>query len=249
MRAIEIPVPPLSEQERIVSYLDAQFAKIDALKANTEQQLHAAKDLFQSALKQYLTPKEGWEMKTIGDIFKSYSGGTPLKSHQEYYTNSNIPWLNSGEVCRKYITETDNYISEDGLKNSSAKFFPIDTVLVAMYGATAAQAGILKFEATSNQAICGLLPNEKMIPEFVYYWFVYNKEIFASMAQGGAQPNLSQVKIKAMPIPYIAKELQNSICTNLADLEDKVAHLQENYNQTLTLCNDLKQALLKSIFE
>jgi type I restriction enzyme S subunit len=246
---VTIPVPPLSEQGRIVSFLDAEFAKIDALKTNTEQQLQSAKDLFQSALKQYLTPKEGWEMKTIGDIFKSYSGGTPLKSRQEYYTTANIPWLNSGEVCRKYITETDNYISEEGLKNSSAKYFPIDTVLVAMYGATAAQAGILKFEATSNQAICGLLPNEKMKPEFVYYWFVYNKEIFASMAQGGAQPNLSQVKIKAMPIPYIAKELQEGICIKLADLEDKVKALQENYNKTLVLCNDLKQSLLKSIFE
>lgn len=187
-------------------------------------------------------------MKKVGDLFNSYSGGTPLKSHQEYYTNAHIPWLNSGEVCRKYITETDNYISEEGLKNSSAKYFPIDTVLVAMYGATAAQAGILKFEATSNQAICGLLPNDKMVPEFVYYWFVYNKEIFASMAQGGAQPNLSQIKIKAMPIPFIEKAKQNVICEKLTNIEEIVARLQANYDQTITLCNDLKQALLKSIF-
>ena len=248
LKNVYIPVPLLSEQERIVSLLDTQFAKIDALKANAASQLQAAKDLFQSALKQLLTPQKGWEMKKVGEMFNSYSGGTPLKSHQEYYTNAQIPWLNSGEVCRKYITETDNYISEEGLKNSSAKYFPINTVLVAMYGATAAQAGILKFEATSNQAICGLLPNDNMMPEFVYYWFVYNKEIFASMAQGGAQPNLSQVKIKAMPIPYIAKELQNVICIKLADLEDKVARLQANYDQTINLCNDLKQALLKSIF-
>lgn len=247
-KSFTIPVPPLSEQERIVALLDAEFAKIDALKANADQQLKAAKDLFQSALKQLLTPKEGWEMKKVGDLFNSYSGGTPLKSHQEYYTNAHIPWLNSGEVCRKYITETDNYISEEGLKNSSAKYFPIDTVLVAMYGATAAQAGILKFEATSNQAICGLLPNDKMVPEFVYYWFVYNKEIFASMAQGGAQPNLSQIKIKAMPIPYIEKAKQNIICEKLTYIEEIVARLQTNYDQTITLCNDLKQALLKSIF-
>ncbi len=246
---LPLPIIPLTEQERIVALLDDQFAKIDALKANADQQLKAAKDLFQSALKEMLTPKEGWEMKKVGDLFNSYSGGTPLKSHQEYYTNAHIPWLNSGEVCRKYITETDNYISEEGLKNSSAKYFPIDTVLVAMYGATAAQAGILKFEATSNQAICGLLPNDKMVPEFVYYWFVYNKEIFASMAQGGAQPNLSQIKIKAMPIPYIEKAMQNTICEKLTNIEEIVARLQANYDQTITLCNDLKQSLLKSIFE
>lgn len=248
-KSFTIPVLLIEEQERIVSQLDEQFAKIDALKANAASQLQAAKDLFQSALKELLTPKEGWEMKKVGDLFNSYSGGTPLKSHQEYYTNAHIPWLNSGEVCRKYITETDNYISEEGLKNSSAKYFPIDTVLVAMYGATAAQAGILKFEATSNQAICGLLPNDKMVPEFVYYWFVYNKDIFASMAQGGAQPNLSQIKIKAMPIPYIEKAKQNIICEKLTNIEEIVARQQANYDQTINLCNDLKQSLLKSIFE
>ncbi len=247
-KAFTVPVATFAEQERIVALLDDQFAKIDQLKANADLQLQTAKDLFQSALKQLLTPKEGWEMKRVGDIFNSYSGGTPLKSHQEYYTNARIPWLNSGEVCRKYITETDNYISEEGLKNSSAKYFPINTVLVAMYGATAAQAGILKFEATSNQAICGLLPNDNMMPEFVYYWFVYNKEIFASMAQGGAQPNLSQIKIKAMPMPYIEKDKQKIICEKLTNIEEKVKALQANYDQTINLCNDLKQALLKSIF-
>lgn len=239
----------ISEQQQIVEYLDAQFKRIDALKANTEQQLQAAKDLFQSALKDLMTPKEGWEMTTIGKIFKSYSGGTPLKSKQEYYNNATIPWLNSGEVCQKYITNTNNYISELGLKNSSAKFFPINTVLIAMYGATAAQAGILKFEATTNQAICGLLPIKEMIPEFVYYWFLYNKAEFAAMAQGGAQPNLSQVKIKSMPIPTISIEQQKIICSKLEIYEAKVKQLQTNYEQTITLCNDLKQSLLKKVFE
>lgn len=246
---VQIPVPPISDQQRIVSYLDSEFAKIEALKANAETQLQAAKDLFQKALKELLTPKEGWEIESIGNVFKSYSGGTPIKSHQEYYDNATIPWLNSGEVCQKYITSTNNYISELGLKNSSAKFFPVNTVLIAMYGATAAQAGILKFEATSNQAVCGLLPTKEMLPEFVYYWFLHNKTEFASMAQGGAQPNLSQVKIKAMPIPVIEIEQQQSICDKLNTFEQKVKQLQDNYNETITLCNDLKQSLLKKIFE
>ena len=239
----------IDKQQQIVSFLDSEFEKIDALKANAETQLQAAKDLFQKALKEMLTPKDGWEIESIGNVFKSYSGGTPIKSHQEYYDNATIPWLNSGEVCQKYITSTNNYISELGLKNSSAKFFPVNTVLIAMYGATAAQAGILKFEATSNQAVCGLLPTKEMLPEFVYYWFLHNKTEFASMAQGGAQPNLSQVKIKAMPIPVIEIEQQQSICDKLNTFEQKVKQLQDNYNETITLCNDLKQSLLKKIFE
>lgn len=237
------------DQQRIVTYLDAEFAKIEALKANAEKQLQAAKDLFQAALKELLTPKEEWNMKTIGELFHSYAGGTPLKSNQEFYMNGTIPWLNSGEVCKKYITNTNNFISELGLKNSSAKFFPINTVLIAMYGATAAQAGILKFESTSNQAVCGLLPNKEMMPEFVYYWFLFNKTDFASMAQGGAQPNLSQIKIKAMPIPKINLNQQKIICDKLEKLDEHVKALQTNYTETITLCNDLKQALLKKVFE
>jgi len=249
IKKVLLPILSLSDQQRIVSYLDAEFAKIEALKANAEKQLQAAKDLFQAALKELLTPKEGWKIVNIGDVFKSYSGGTPNKSHKEYYNNATIPWLNSGEVCQKYITSTSNYISELGLKNSSAKFFPVNTVLIAMYGATAAQAGILKFEATSNQAICGLLPTKEILPEFVYYWFLYNKTEFASMAQGGAQPNLSQIKIKAMPIPKINLNQQKIICDKLEKLDEHVKALQTNYTETITLCNDLKQALLKKVFE
>lgn len=246
---IPIPVPSLAEQQQIVEYLDAQYQKIDALKANAEQQLQAAKDLFQTTLKELLMPKEDGKIKRIGEIFKSYSGGTPLKSHKEYYLGGKIPWLLSGEVCRKYITHTENYITEEGMKNSSAKYFPVDTVVVAMYGATAAQVAILKKEVTSNQAICGLLPNSKYIPEYVYYWFLYNHDRFAAQAQGGAQPNLSQVKIKGMPIPVLMRSEQQAIIDKLDALSEKVNQLQENYKQTLVLCSDLKQALLKQTLE
>jgi type I restriction enzyme S subunit len=246
-RAIEIPIPPLSEQERIVSLLDAEFAKIDAIKANAEKQLQDAKALFQSILCNLLS-NDSWSYSTIGEVFKTYSGGTPHKSNKDYYENGSIPWINSGEVCQKYIETTNNFITEKGLKNSSAKYYPVNTVLVAMYGATAAQSGILKFEATSNQAVCGLLPNKNYVPEFVYYWFVYNKEKVASMAQGGAQPNLSQVKIKTINIPLISLEDQHQIAEQLDKISAKIHALQSNFDTTVTLCNDLKLSILKDIF-
>lgn len=237
----------LPEQERIVSLLDAEFAKIDAIKANAENQLKDAKALFQSILCNLLS-NDSWTYSTIGEIFKTYSGGTPHKSNKDYYENGSIPWINSGEVCQKYIETTNNFITEKGLKNSSAKYYPVNTVLIAMYGATAAQSGILKFEATSNQAVCGLLPNQNYVPEFVYYWFVYNKEKVASMAQGGAQPNLSQVKIKTISIPLISLDDQQQIATQLDKLSAKIQSLQSNFDTTVTLCNDLKQSILKDIF-
>ena len=200
LEVITIPVPPLSEQQRIVALLDTEFAKIDALKANAEKNLQNAKDLFQATLKKELEPKNGWNEKKIGELFETGSGGTPLKMHKEYYEGGNIPWLRSGEVCKKYITKTELFITKLGLDNSSAKYFPSNTIVVAMYGATAGQVGILKIQTTTNQAVCGIFPNELYIPEFVYYSIQSKQENLVSQATGNAQPNISQIKIKNLSI-------------------------------------------------
>jgi hypothetical protein len=85
-----------------------------------------------------------WERVMIGDVFNTSSGGTPLKSKQEYF-NGNIPWLKSGEISQGLVYKAEDTITELGLKNSSAKLFPPETVLVAMYGVTAGLVGLLKF--------------------------------------------------------------------------------------------------------
>lgn len=246
---ITIPLPPLSEQQRIVTFLDTEFAKIDALKAKAEQSLQNAKDLFQAALKEEMTPKEDTPMIHIGETFKSFSGGTPIKSNKEYYNNGNIPWLRSGEVCKKYINETEMFITEAGLKNSSAKYYPVNTVVIAMYGATAAQVGILKIEATSNQAVCGLLPNDSYLPEYVYYWFSAIQKDLAAQAQGGAQPNISQEKIKKVLIPIMNIEEQEAIVARLDTLRTLVSSLEQKYSKIAAECDALKQAILKQVFE
>ena len=193
--------------------------------------------------------KEGWEYSTIGKTCKTYSGGTPLKNVKEYYQDGNIPWLRSGEVCKKYISETELFITQKGLENSSAKYYPIDTVVVAMYGATAAQVGILKIEATSNQAVCGILPNSKFLPEFLYYFFCYRKNFLASQAQGGAQPNISQVKIKNLEIPVPPLSEQQSIVDYLDSAFAKIDVMKANAEKALNEATALFQASLKEMLE
>ena len=193
--------------------------------------------------------KEGWEYSTIGKLCKTYSGGTPLKNVKEYYQDGNIPWLRSGEVCQKYIYETEMFITQTGLANSSAKYYPIDTVVVAMYGATAAQVGILKIEATSNQAVCGILPNNKFLPEFLYYFFSYRKEFLASQAQGGAQPNISQVKIKNLEVPVPFLPEQQSIVDYLDSAFAKIDAMKANAEKALNEAKALFQASLKEMLE
>jgi len=193
--------------------------------------------------------KEGWEYSTIGKLCKTYSGGTPLKNVKEYYQDGNIPWLRSGEVCQKYIYETEMFITQTGLANSSAKYYPIDTVVVAMYGATAAQVGILKIESTSNQAVCGILPNNKFLPEFLYYFFCYRKEFLASQAQGGAQPNISQVKIKNLEVPVPSLSEQQSIVDYLDSAFAKIDAMKANAEKALNEAKALFQASLKEMLE
>ena len=244
-----IPLPPLPEQQSIVAYLDSVFAKIDAMKANAEKALNEAKALFQASLKEMLEPKEGIKWGTIGDLFETYSGGTPTKSNKEYYEGGTIPWLRSGEVCQKDITQTEMFITEKGLKASSAKYYPENTVVVAMYGATAAQVGILRIEATSNQAVCGILPHKDFLPEFVYYWFSSIEDMLAAQAQGGAQPNISQQKIKKVEIPIYSINKQQSIVKTLDSLKSKVDKLQANYDIISQECDALKQSILRQVFE
>lgn len=247
LREANVPVPALPEQQRIVGILDQEFAKIDALKANAEKSLQAAKDLFFQMLA-HTFANPSWSWKRIGDVFDTGAGGTPLKTYQEYYENGDIPWLRSGEVCKKYITETEMFITQLGMDNSSAKTFPENSVVVAMYGATAGQVGILHLETTTNQAVCGIFPKEDYVPEFIYYSLLNSKKELVAQATGNAQPNISQIKIKNTSIPTISRKEQKEVVARLDDLNDKCQSLQENYQKTLSLCDDLKQALLRKAF-
>ena len=134
------------------------------------------------------------------------------------------------------------------MENSSAKWFPSNTVVVAMYGATAGQVGILRIPSTTNQAICGIFPNEKYLPDFLYYVLLSQKDTLVAQATGNAQANISQIKIKNITIPIISLAEQTRIVSRLDQLNERCKTLQENYDRTITLCEDLKQALLRKAF-
>lgn len=193
--------------------------------------------------------RKGWEIKKLGDVCNTGAGGTPLKAHKDYYENGDIPWLLSGEVSQGEIYSSRSYITKKGLKNSSAKLFPINTVLVAMYGATAGQVGILKFEACTNQAVCGILPNEKFIPKYIYYCFLSKKKELIAQAVGGAQPNISQIKIKNTKIPVVSISEQQEIVSILDDAFESIERAKSNAEQNLKNARELFDSYLQSIFE
>ena len=192
--------------------------------------------------------KEGWELKKLGEVCLTGAGGTPLKQHTEYYEGGKIPWLRSGEVCQKEIYNTELFITDLGLKNSSAKIFPANTVVIAMYGATAGQVGILKIKASTNQAVCGIFPDNNFIPEFLYYFFSFYEDKLAAQAVGGAQPNISQIKIKNTYIPVISLSEQQRIVEILDTAFAKIDTIKQNAERNLQNAKELFQSVLDQSF-
>jgi type I restriction enzyme M protein len=203
LKTIQIPLPPLETQRQIVDEIAAHQRIIDGAR----QVVDGWKPTFD------IDPE--WRLVKLGDITETSSGGTPLRSKKEYYDNGTIPWVKSGEVAQGFVSDTEEKITELGLKNSSAKIFPKDTVLVAIYGATAGQVGLLKIEATTNQAVCGIFPNEKYIPEYLYLVLKTKTDYMVSISSGGAQPNISQTIIRQLEIPLPPLEVQREIVARI----------------------------------
>ena len=148
------------------------------------------------------------------------------------------------------IYNTKHRITESGLLNSSAKIFPVDTVVVAMYGATAGQVGIIKSEMATNQAVCGIFPDKKIVPEYLYYVLKSLKDKMIASSVGGAQPNISQKIIRNLEIPLPPIEMQKLIVAGLESYQkiiDGARQIVENYRPTICFDKQWKVAKLGSI--
>ena len=184
--------------------------------------------------KKRIIPKDWKEIK-LGEEFKTSSGATPLSTKREYYEGGTISWINSGELDSPFIYKAANFITQKGFDNSSTTIYPQDTILVAMYGATAGKASLLKMEACTNQAICAILPNKDYSPEFIKYNLDTLYDHLVGLSSGSARDNLSQAGIKELKliVPQTKRE-QESLVTILS-LIDKKIELNRQINDNLPL--------------
>ncbi|HCB0964842.1 restriction endonuclease subunit S [Klebsiella quasipneumoniae] len=174
---------------------------------------------------------EGWVVTNLQNIANWGSGGTPSRSHDEYY-NGNIPWFKTGDLGPKLITEASEYITDAGVKNSSAKYFPKGSVAIAMYGATIGKTSILGIDATTNQACAVGTPIEGITSSiFLYYFLLNEKNAFIKKGKGGAQPNISQAVLKEHPLclpPYAEQKIiAEKLDTLLAQVDNTKARLEQ----------------------
>ena len=228
---IFVPVPPLEIQSRIVEVLDKMTTLTAELEAELKAELEARKQQYEYYRNKLLTFSEiggdrqvAW--KKISEICTNIcSGGTPPRDKSDYFIG-NIPWLRTQEVNWTEIYDTELKISEEAVKNSSAKIIPSNCVIVAMYGATAAKACINKIELTTNQACCNLqIDSGKALYKYVYYW-ICNNYIKLKCLGEGSQNNLNAKKIKDFIIPIPPLSEQQRIVSILDRFEALTTDLQ-----------------------
>ena len=191
---------------------------------------------------------KSWEIRKLGEVFFTTSGGTPSRKNPDYYTG-NIPWVKSGELDKGLILDTEEKISELAVSKSSAKIFPAGTLLIALYGATIGKLGFLGVDAATNQAICGIFENEIVDLNFQRYFLLHKRHKLIEQGAGGAQPNISQTILKNLDIVIPPLPEQHRI---VAKIEALFSSLDKGIETLQTAQQQLKvyrQAVLKWAFE
>ena len=232
-----IPVPPIAEQEKIVAELDCLSGIIEKKKQQLKELNNLAQSIFYEMFGEHADGRDKWKIAKLGNVCKTTSGGTPSKGHPEYYEGGDIPWLRSGEVNKMNIHETELFITEEGLNNSSAKWFPKGTVVIAMYGATVGQVGILCNPMTTNQAICGIFPNETFTPIYLYHFLLSKKPEYLEIATGGAQANISQNIVRDTVVSCPPLTLQQDFASKIETIEKQKELIAQSIKETETLFN------------
>ena len=251
LREASVPVPSLPEQQRIVDILDREFAGIDALKANAEKSLQAAKDLFQATLKKELEPKDGWSVAEIGSVC--------LKT-------DNIKWREiPEEIEYTYIDltsvdrSTKSVVEPQRIKKSNApsraqRLVCEDDIIFATTRPTLRRYCIITEQYDGqicSTGFCVLRPDKRKVrPSWLFHCLSTDAfyDYVEPLQTGATYPAITDKDVKGYTILLPTITEQDDIVSRLNDLNDKCNTLQENYQKTLTLCDDLKQSLLRKAF-
>ena len=249
----KLPVcyPSKKAQQKIASILSAYDNLIQNYKKQIEALQSAASELYKEWFVRFRFPgwqnanfengiPEGWKVERIGTLYDSTSGGTPSREHEEYFQKGTYPWIKTGELKDCPIIETEESITDEAIKHSSAKLFEKDSLIIAMYGATIGQLGINKMKATCNQACCVLRPKKDKAfgIYYLFHFFKENREFIIGLGNGAAQQNLSQVLINKLKIVNPNKEILEIFEKKESLFFEKIYHLQQQITN-LTQQRDL----------
>ena len=183
-------------------------------------------------------------MVRLGDICEIQSGGTPARSKRDYWENGTIPWVKISDIKGKHLENTEEFITDEGLKNSSAKVFPKGTILYTIF-ATLGETCILDIDAATNQAIAGItIKCDGVYREYLYYYLSSLKSEVNQMGRGVAQNNINMSILRNLPIQLPPLDEQHRIAATL----DKVTDLISKRRQQLDKLDELVKARFVEMF-
>ncbi|MDH2999028.1 hypothetical protein A1D22_04020 [Pasteurellaceae bacterium LFhippo2] len=244
LHAVKVLVPPLPEQIKIAETLstwDNAIQATESLIANSQQQKKALMQMLLSGEKRVGGFSGEWKKIKLGKIADMSSGGTPKSTVEEYY-NGGILWVSIADMTAqgKYITRSEKTISELGVENSSAKLYPKNTILYAMY-ASIGECSIATVPVTSSQAILGIRPKDELYFEYLYFYLSSLKDKIKLQGQQGTQSNLNAGMVKDFDILLPSVEEQQKIAKILTAADQEIETLQ----QKLECLKLEKQALMQ----
>lgn len=253
-----IPVPPISEQQRIVNRIEEMFSQLDAgvetLKKTKAQlavyRLAVLKEAFEGAT--VAGSNHDYRIMRIDSFANVDTGATPLKTNMAYYGGT-IAWVASGKINEGAIYSPTDYITELALKETNCKVFPPGTILVAMYGEgkTRGKSAELMIPAATNQALAAITLNDDSPVEkkFLKWFLTYNYQIIRQKAAGGVQPNLNLGIIKSIKVKVFSKAVQSIIVQQIEERLSVCDTIEQTVDNTLQQAEAMRQSILKNAFE
>ncbi|WP_228580370.1 restriction endonuclease subunit S [Campylobacter coli] len=259
LKQIEIPLPPLKEQERIVGILDESFAKIDESIKILEQDLLNLDELMQSALQKAFNPlkdnakenyklPQGWEWKSLGEIGEIITGTTPSKNNPNFYGNEYPLFKPSdlnGDMIIKYASDNLSKLGFDNARN-----LPKDTILVVCIGAIG-KVGLSGVNGSCNQQINAIIPNSAFTSKYLFFVCLSNyfQTILKKNASQTTLPIINKTEFSKLQIPLPPIKEQEQIAKHLDFVFEKTKALKELYTKELKDYEELKQSLLNKAFK
>lgn len=264
-----IPYPPRKERIRIANYLAEKCTEIDhqesLLTSKRDAYLRLKKSIINHAVTRGLDPNvkmkdsgiewigevpKHWEVKRMKELSAIGSGTTPKSGEDKYYENGIHPWLNTSDVQDCVINEAKFSITDKALNDYSIlKYYPIGTILIAMYGGgTIGNVALMNISATINQACCAIVSNEKLLlPKYLFCYLKCHKKKIISLGFGGTQVNLSQAIIAQLPVVLPPLPEQRAIATYLDDKCAKIDTIVSNLDKQISRYADLKRSLIDEV--
>lgn len=242
-------IEPLPIQVKIVAKLDQIFAEIDKATATAEANVKNVEALFKSYLREAYKGDKNWKTVALGDICTIVNGGTPKSEVSEYW-DGDLNWITPkemGKLTTREITNTERKITEKGIKNSSAKLLPINSVILSSR-APIGHLAINKSLMATNQGCKGLVSSERLNYEYLYYFLSHSKQLLNDMGSGATFKELSGSKLSTVEIPLPNLTIQQDIISKINKISSEVSKLNNLYKNKLSDLLFFKQSILKQAF-